>query len=61
MSARSILLATALAPSLLFAQGDASYTPPISWTVTAAKADAGSYNLLFKGELQPEFVITSST
>ncbi len=59
MSARSILLAFLLAPLLLLAQGDSGYTAPISWSVTATKADAGSYDLLFKGDLQPGFVIYS--
>ena len=59
MSARSFLLAFLLAPLLLFAQGDGSYTAPISWTITATKAEAGSYELLFKGDLQPGFVLYS--
>ena len=59
MSVRPFLLSLLLAPLLLFAQGDTGYTPPITWTISATKADAGSYDLLFKGDLQPGFVIYS--
>lgn len=59
MSVRPFLLSFLLAPLLVLAQGDVSYTPPIDWKITATKADAGSYDLLFKGDLQPGFVIYS--
>ncbi len=55
----ALLLLTLFASSLLHAQVDPASAPPISWSVTSAKADAGSYDLLFKGDLQAGFVIYS--
>jgi len=58
MIVRTALLTFLLFPLLLSAQGD-GYVPPIDWKIKVNKQQAGRYELVFKGELQPGFVIYS--
>ncbi len=60
MKMRTFLWLALLLPLLSMAQGqEGAVQKPIAWTVSSARADAGSYDLLFKGDLQPGFVIYS--
>ena len=61
MTMRSLLLAALLCPYFAIAQSGASLPDAdrIQWTITSAKADPGSYDLLFRGELTSPFVIYS--
>lgn len=61
MTARILFLAALLLPLFGNARSDGSaeVVKPISWTVSAARAAEGSFELRFQGELQPGFVIYS--
>jgi thiol:disulfide interchange protein DsbD len=59
MMKRASLFLILLWPLFAFAQGDSTSLPPISWTATSVMVDDGAYEIQFKGDLQPGFVIYS--